>query len=260
MNQSPISTTDRPRLPDRTRKPSRWLSWLALTTLAIVVGSHLPAEIARWHYAVYRSHVLDGDHRSALAAVERAIEWAPNDPQYWDAKGGTELQLDDYPASIKSFDRERQLLELASPTNLLAIAQVQNNSAYARALGGTQLERAGKDIEQSLEMIPKVDSWLDTRGFIRYLRGDLDGALDDLQSAISQSEETYRVEKRRIERRFENTVRTRTRNLQLSGLERYLAVLHGHRALIYEELGEVAAARRDFEIAEACQAAAARHE
>lgn len=63
-------------------------------------------------------------------------------------------------------------------------ARFLNQRAYIRALGGTELNEALQDAQQSLGLQPNDPDVIDTRGYIYFRLGKYDRALNDLQQAI----------------------------------------------------------------------------
>lgn len=227
-----------------------------MLTILLFIWRIFPGEVSRWHYDVHRNHLLNDNAAAALGSINKAIEWAPFHPRYWIARGGAEMELEDYDASAKSFDRAIELIQEFYPRGSQAIAIAQNNSAYARALGKIELNKAREDIDAALKVLAKEGAWLDTRGYVRLLQGELEGALEDTHSAVTQSESIYRAEVLATTSRSRDVVRRRMVNSKLRGLNEELVVLHEHRGLVFEALGQTDAAKRDFKVAAAYQAKA----
>ena len=239
-------------------KPTPLFRWLFAFALLLLIWRNFPSEVAQWYVDAHRNHLLDNDAVAAFASIQKAIDWDPIDPRNWSARGGVEMELENFTASAASFDRAIELIEEFHPASRQAIAVAQNNSAYARALGQIDLERARTDIDAALRVLPPDGAWLDTRGYIRLLQGDLEGALEDTHSAVTQTESTYRARELATKSEFRDIVRRRVYKSSLRGINEELVVLYKHRAMVYEALGQTEAAERDFESSLAYQAKADR--
>jgi tetratricopeptide (TPR) repeat protein len=136
-----------------------------------------------------------------------------------------------------------------------------NGVAYYRALGNYELATAWAEINAALQQIGQLGerakatqqwrssqvAFLDTRGYIRYLRGDREGALEDLNLAV------FGAERQREEQRLEGSNATRlgmvdprTIAWQVRDVDRTLAVIRFHRALALEALGRTEEAEKDL--------------
>lgn len=120
-----------------------------------------------------------GDLKGALADLERASRWAPEEPVIYEMRAHLKLKDNDVDGSLADFDR---LIELSpnSPTAYLGRSVVYqrlhrhpeaiddlskvvvmrpgdptalNNRAYARALGNVDLDAAVKDVQQAIDLI-----------------------------------------------------------------------------------------------------------
>ena len=139
-----------------------------------------------------------------------------------------------------------------------------NNVAYARALGNVDLSKALDEVDESLALQqpskeepraettpapgpPRADSQsdaaLDTRGYIRYLRGEYPKALEDMNAAVTIVETRLRNEplvwgKSEVDPRV---IRARKKLLARS-----VAVLRYHRALVYQKMKLAPLAEQDL--------------
>jgi len=130
-----------------------------------------------------------------------------------------------------------------------------NARAYTRALANLELEEALLDVERALTELPqrpldiaetsdfvntiRIVNTIDTRGYVRYLLGDYRPALVDMDDALRAFEPVW-------EQAQQPSVAPRLRQ----GLQHSLAVMHQHRGLIHEKLGNAAEARVDLQRAQ----------
>jgi tetratricopeptide (TPR) repeat protein len=106
-----------------------------------------------------------------------------------------------------------------------------NQRAYIRALANANREDASRDelqaglddIERAMQLTPLNPAFIDTRGYLRHLLGQHDDALLDMDQAIDLTE-------RGLQRAY--------RFDEAEELKRDLAVMHYHRALIYDAQGK----------------------
>jgi tetratricopeptide (TPR) repeat protein len=97
-----------------------------------------------------------------------------------------------------------------------------NNRAYHRALARKDLVEAAKDVEEAIEIDGEQPAFVDTRGYISYLRGDFKQALADFNQALRESEDK-------------------------GDPKEFSAEILFHRGLVYKKLGEEDLAKKDFE-------------
>jgi tetratricopeptide (TPR) repeat protein len=240
---NPSSPPDTNRVP----RPKKILTWLAILGLVMLAVRGFPRELARWHFAAYENHSLNGNAAAALGSIENAIAWDKVNATYWLMAGSAAMEAADYNKSWKYFDHAREILQTDHPAADESIAIAQNGAAYARALANTELEQASADIAAARKVLPNDSNLLDTSGFILYLQGDLEGALRETNAAVTASELTYASRQALIRNALQNSIRRRQLNYQLHQLNRELADLHLHRGLVYEKIGESQAAERDFQ-------------
>ncbi len=132
-----------------------------------------------------------------------------------------------------------------------------NNGAYARALGNLEIEKGLKDIQHALNLRGREDdhTLLDTLGYLYYLDGQLEPALETMETAVqsasrwnAQFAQSIAAEIRKLEERrplqAPRYVRLYEANLQAKLQE--MAVLLHHRGLAYQALGQAAKAANDL--------------
>ncbi len=260
----------------RAAHPGRPARWVRLILITLVLGPVLwmwaPRERARWYAAKALEKQLAGQPESALAYLDRALEWdVQSDWLYrqrgdWLVDAGRyEQALEDYTRaialapdealnymqrsvawqhlgrhdrSIADWERVEALFTNRSQRHR-AIAW--NGLAYARALGKQDLDQALAEVERALAIFGPDPAMLDTRGYIQFLRGELETAREDLNQAVLTIESQHAAlsQRRDYSDRREHEQRLRQH-------AHSVAVLRYHRALIYEELGEPEQAAQDF--------------
>ena len=263
----------------------RWLSRLAgtafvLLMIGLVVGPiasvKLPQEITLWHLAAAQERRDDGDLDAALHSLDRLLEdsprnvdllrtradWRMQNQQYaaalLDANGALEVEphdprtlivrsqiyqyLDRHSEAVADWDK---LVELSESGFALPLAVALNGRAYARALGGLQLQDALTDIDAALGVEGENAEMLDTRGFIRHLRGDAKEALADLDRAVTLIEAAHDKLDNEVANGRIGAVDPRRYELRLQQSAKSVAVIRYHRALVHEQLGKSDLADQD---------------
>ena len=220
------------------------------------------------------------DYRGALADYDRAIQLAPHTPQAYIWRSRALQHLGRHQEAIADWHRAEQYQDGAVGSR----ASMLNGLAYAQALGNTELDQALENVETALRYVDSLESllkpdpavsgdrgrwWLrklqslvesdnrsrieleligtkaamlDTRGYIQLLRGELEAAQRDLDEAVKLIEV-------RLERRSQSTdyIDRREFELEMEEERQSAAVIHYHRALLYDRLGQTAEADRDRE-------------
>ena len=140
-----------------------------------------------------------------------------------------------------------------------AMSLALNNRAYFRAVGNLELEEALKDIDESLKLAGYEDGKpspystqdeavkRDTRGYLRYLLGDYQGALNDMERAIQVAENSYSILRMKVMNESRTVVDRRPIDLHMREYEENLAVLYHHRGLIFDKIGRRFDAQVDFD-------------
>jgi tetratricopeptide (TPR) repeat protein len=206
---------------------------------------------SQWRIAV-------GDYAGALADAEQVLKAAPQNVR------GIQLRAD----ALMHLGRSREAAKVWAEAAAVPQAQYENvdpsllNSvAYFRALGKYDLDTAWLEINAALEQLGEFselarqdENWrsaqvafLDTRGYIRFLRGDHEGALEDLHPAVLGAERQRREQhlKKRTEVRL-GVRDPRAVARELRDVDRSLAVIRYHRALVLEALDRSEEAEKDY--------------
>ncbi len=255
----------------------RWTNRLAiifvvLVALGPVVYLEGPAEVARWYQAAATELWLAGDKAAALARLDTAIHWAPDQADGFVCRADWRLEdreflkaSEDYSVAIErdpahagaligrsqayqylgrhqdAIQDWKRLLELGRAAPGRQRAVLLNGLAYAQALGNVELKEALENILQAINLAGENSAMLDTRGYIHYCAGKYQLAQPDLDLAVAGMErevkmmETTRdyVDQREFERQLRETRKS-------------LAVIRYHRALLLEKLGKPKEAESDL--------------
>jgi tetratricopeptide (TPR) repeat protein len=123
-----------------------------------------------------------------------------------------------------------------------------NYRAYARALANQDPEKGLDDMQQAFDLLKSDNdfAYLDTRGYLYYLAGDVDAALSDMERAVRLAESAlarFRAgQTEQLEQGFDVKLLRRQNEL----FEQNLAVLCHHRGLVYRALGREQEAADDL--------------
>ncbi len=207
-----------------------------------------------------RHRLAQKKYQAALQDAQRAIELSGGTlPDVFELRMLIFQRLGRHDEAIADADRLVQLVAEApgmvlktADGRLLTYPSVLNTRAYARALAGKQIEQGLSDIELAFSAAGNENNYamLDTRGYLRYLAGDLQEALQDLQRAIELGEAEFQAVQGRLgqEPVFIEDPRKRARVERLFREE--LAVLYHHRGLVHRALGDDAQAEKDLQRAD----------
>lgn len=258
----------------------RWLVVLAAVALVLgpLLAGGLPRERAQWRIAAGLEHWLDGDLSAALAELDAAARLAPDYPRIYELRSEWRTYAGDYSGALEDAERlleldaansqayhlkSEALVYLGRPQQAVetwrkhlqreqdlrgdAEANTLNGLAYYRSLAKVDLDQALADVNKAILRFGPDPAMLDTRGYLRFLKQDYQAALDDLNSAV------LGMERLRDEQRTQSKTLIglglqdpRAMEWRLKLLDRSVAVLRYHRALVLEALGKQAAADRDY--------------
>jgi tetratricopeptide (TPR) repeat protein len=225
--------------------------------------------------------LASGDIPGALADVEQAAAWSPDDPNIYELRALIRVEMKDLVGALEDYDRlikfngryanayrgrsqvyQRlnrhreaiddltQVIKLSSERD----ARSRNDRAYARAIAGVELEDALKDIEEALEYSAELRgtpdapenanaAFLDTRGYLHLLLGRPKAAMTDLDQAIKVAEaEQQQAIRQSKHSRYPPAYQARI----LQQFAHNLAVMYHHRGQVHEALGQVAEAEADL--------------
>lgn len=254
----------------------RWTGRLVVLIVVLLVmgpilSAGLPHEIASWYAAAAFEKRLDGDFAGAFADLERGLAWYPEDATIYRLRAEWELACKDYSGCVKDcgvalelepknppaltvrsqafqhLGRHReaiadweQIVKLYQGSSSNARATSLNGVAYAQAVGHIDLDKAIESIEQALRLVPSNAAMLDTRGYIRFQKGDLKQAKEDLDLAVGMIDEQLK----KLESLTEYIDR-RDYLLTIQQERQGAAVIWYHRALLNDKLGDSRQAEAD---------------
>jgi tetratricopeptide (TPR) repeat protein len=180
----------------------------------------------------------DRDAAGALEDATSAAVEAPLSPQPLRVRALVHVVLGNADAALADAAR---VVSLATPGD----AEALNFRAYVRALVGREVPEALADIDAAIAALGEASpELLDTRGYILYIAGRTQDAIDQLNLAIDGMQQNRRqlaLLADRIDRdEFARRLRT---------LDHGLAVMLHHRALACEKAGLAEQAKQDFELA-----------
>ena len=245
---------------------------IILFMIGIVVGpicvAYLPKEIAYWQMAAAEEMRLDGRLEEAILYLSRAIDKCPNDSTLWRQRAQWRMEARQFEQALLDADRAvalapgsaegymvrsqiyqhlgrhaqavkdwSWLVEATRQRKGAEHASALNGRSYARALGGLELEEAKKDIEAALSIVGPNAAMLDTRGYLRYRRGEYAAARADMEKAVALAEGEFQLYSRGAEKLRLGTADPRLLELELSRHAQATAVIRYHRALVYDRLG-----------------------
>jgi len=259
------STPDVPSTAPISRE-SRLIVGLALALVLLPLGYYSGRrEIAKWFQAASNTHLYTSNYEDALRMNQKALQWNAQSYDAWQGRVSIHLARRDTEAAVIASERRLKMARAAhdrrnSPYHRELLAYALNGCAYSIAVdnavnrnnGGSPLEekalqRALEMVNESLEIVIESPVFIDTRGYLHYLLGNNEKAIEDTENAVSLMKRTYKKQLEHIREESRGFVnRTRFEFLQ-SRVQESMAVLHYHRGLAYESAGQQKAADRDFQ-------------
>ncbi len=261
---------------DNSSRHNRWTNRLAilivlLLALGPVMALEGPAEVARWYQAAAMERWLAGDKNAALARLDAAFGWAPDQPDAYVCRGNWRLDDQEFQTAIDDYNSALEL----DPSHLLALlnrsqalqhlgrhkeairdwkklveighsapgqqrAVLLNGLAYAQALGNVELKEALENIIQAINLAGENAAMLDTRGYIHFCGRNFEAAQPDLDLAVAGMEKEVKTKER--ERSYVNL---REFERELRETRKSLAVIRYHRALLFDAIGKPDQAESD---------------
>jgi tetratricopeptide (TPR) repeat protein len=216
----------------------------------------LRRELGRWCQAAAMEASLRDDAEQAILWSERGLafdeqnvtlrallaNWKTADGTADDAVADADLALE---ISRASYLRD------ANPDTTSNLVDALNQSAYLRAIADQELVVAREYIDEAFELLSDVDDWrlanfLDTRGYIRYLLGELDEAEADLDLATHLVESGTELYLAGLRRQSQMTIDQRPIEQLRRGADHSRAVIYHHRGLVRAALGNTHEADADF--------------
>jgi len=180
----------------------------------------------------------DRDAPGALDDAEAAAAAAPLSPQPLRVRALVRVVLGDADAALADAS---QVVSLATPGD----AEALNFRAYVRALVAREVPEALADIDAAIVAVGEAPpELLDTRGYILFLAGRTQEAIDQLNLAIDGMQQQRRQLTLLAGRMDRDELARRLRTF-----DHGLAVMLHHRAQACEKVGLAEQAKQDFELA-----------
>ncbi len=290
--QPPSPQLDEHGFPVRDDRPQK-RSWNArgVLLIAVIVGvvgfvMFLVPEgrsmMAQRQLKLAQEKIANDDLPGALPHLERALEWAPNQPKVRLLVAHLRLQAGDAEGALKEYDAYIELNpnypgaytgraevfrrlgrydEAIADTNTAVKLSpdndhaVLNNRAYTRAIANKELDPALNDIQRALQLAPQPKSdldetramYLDTRGFIYHRLGREDEALADLDEAITFYRQMFPA---MVKVAKSQDLGTKQLAQIKKSWQQNLAVMLHHRGEVYQAQGQEELAKKDLEQAD----------
>lgn len=293
LDRSPQKSPQSVRAVAESEQPVRqvlWVRWSLILLTLFALGAVYHREVvkaacrfvANRHADAASELLIDENIAGALAEVERALGWLPDDSalvylraQIYAEDENWEASLQDYTRVIEELAPEfgfayvkraavheqmgnyllamgdvGQAIKLSPPDN----PSLLNHHAYVCGLANSNLEIARAEIDRALELtraeaerldLPVIEpaAFLDTRGFLLYQLGQYDQALSEIEKALH-----------RLSLERKTTLATLTEHeISTSGPMRAYDRMQGeilyHQGLARQSLGKTEAAEKDFRAA-----------
>jgi len=259
MNDSATYSMMDIEYPEQDIRPDPRRRWVVLTTILLLVVplvfSAAKRETARWYHAAALEALYSSDSPQALELVQKGLKWSPNDVNLLSQSANVHLKMTQATAAAEASDR---VLEIAqsdydlSPNqyNLAPLASALNLSAYSHALDESNLEESLERANRAIELVGPVGEIVDTRGYLHYLLGNYEEAVEDTELAVASFTNTLARSKSEVRQKAPLFVDQRRIQYRLDELDQSMAVFLQHRGLAYEAVGRSEEANEDFEEAE----------
>jgi tetratricopeptide (TPR) repeat protein len=201
----------------------------------------------------------DGQKEAALADCDHAIELAGDNPRALKARARLLMKARQFTRAVEDLQKVEQFSRRSGNPPL---HEALNEWAYAQALAKVDLEKALHNANVAIEVLPPgtqtpgkkeyYPQWLilDTRGYVNYLLGQHQPALDDLNAAVSRIDEEMQQVR---EKAKADPLPLPSNELATSQSEKALAqgvaVIHYHRSLVLTALDRKEEADKDLALA-----------
>lgn len=241
-----------------------------LAMLGVAFIGMLHGLVENWYRAQSQQAYDEGNYQAAIAALDSALEWSPDDlALVYDrgrircVAGELTAGLGDinhvikenptfgpaYLARANIYERQGKHREAIDDCNT-AVREMSagdpvalNGRAYIRALANLELREGLTDVEQALRDEPDNFMCLDTRGYLKHRLGDNAGAVADLDRALD-------LMRARLARELEAAKTLEIEPAVIEHLRKeyreHEAVLLHHRGLAHEQLKHADQAKADL--------------
>lgn len=124
-------------------------------------------------------YLMSRDLPSARADFDAAVRQAPNDTGLRLRIAGSYARAGQFEIAVAGYDQA-----IAAMPRTTSSAQALNDSCWARALWGRELEKALADCDAALKQGPRTSNMLGARGLVRLRLGQFDEAIADYDVAL----------------------------------------------------------------------------
>jgi tetratricopeptide (TPR) repeat protein len=180
----------------------------------------------------------DGQADAALADANRAVELASGNLQLLMYRSHVLQHLGRHKEAVEDWKKIDQSSEMSGiPERSTAL----NGLAYAQALGQLELDDALNNASKATQLAPGSGAIRDTRGYLLYLKGAYAAALEEMNLAVRGMEAETAAAKRNRQ------PVAGPQFADLADLDRGVAVVRYHRALVLLALGRQDEAEEDLD-------------
>ncbi len=177
-----------------------------------------------------------GDLVGSLADCNRIVTLAPRSSRAYEQRSRVLQRMERHEDAIRDISQAVSLRRTSDPRLL-------NARAYTRAIAHCELDAAYEDIQKAIGSEGENPEYLDTRGFIYFLKGEYSLALADLNKALEIAAENFGMQGFFLGGDHRH-LRMRARDRRI--YEQSMAVMYHHRGEIYDKLGNAELAQADL--------------
>ncbi|WP_153002662.1 tetratricopeptide repeat protein [Sphingomonas endophytica] len=149
----------------------------AFALLALLAGCRAPEQRAAKFAGMYEAAMANNDPYTARLAMQRAVSYKDDNPDYWQSLAGVELALGNYSGAYNAYLRAQEL-DHSNPTVLQALADL--------AVIGGHTEEARRYAKQVLLLQPSDPAPQTTLGFVALRDRDYGAALKRAETVLGQ--------------------------------------------------------------------------
>lgn len=202
---APLQKGDGPHPPPRFWKTRRVRVMAVLVVAAVVAGifirGRFPWAMASWNYSSAAKHLMQGSLDEALADCDRALEWMPKTPKFYELRADIHLQQGQLQAARRDCDKLLKLnpdypqgYHQRSRIFLLLAEENEGESRkkfYEKAIGDSETAKhwLGDKDASGPTLLSDIIAVANGFNHLAYTRAvaekELDQALEDVQRAIS---------------------------------------------------------------------------
>ena len=220
------------------KKSRRILFWLVLVALiSPLMIRWFPKEIARWYFAAALEERLDGDLDGAIQRLDQAAMWDATLTEVYLIRSQYNVDSRDFDSALADITR---VVDAYRATDNVRLHQALNSRAYFRALAQRELDAGLTDIQEAIELYLRqsnkepLAAYLDTRGYLYFLLGNIEMAEEDLVQATASAVAEH-ASQTDI---FQNISDPTSRDELIAASNHHLAVIYHHLGKVHEKQGD----------------------